>query len=160
MTYLDVTIIVARHFDTTPDDVMYSTTYNKGTYPRAAAMLICHEVLKASTIKLAKWYSKHQHTTPLRAMNTARNLIKTDRDFRAKFKAALYDVQIENLAMLEKKTIKQVYNLNYRVREKGIVVRTRSRTVSCSVEALEELKDSQLQKLLNTHKYVIQLSII
>ena len=159
MTHLEINIIVARHFGTTPDDLMHSQKY-VGSYPRCAAMLICKEVLKASTIKLSKWYGKHQHTTPLRALRTAHNRLEIDKAFRIIYKAALLEVQATYNAELEKKTIKQIYNLNHRVREKGISVRTRSRTLSCTEDQLLDLNDTQLKKLLDNHHYAIQLSIL
>jgi hypothetical protein len=159
MTYLDINAIVARHFGTTPNEIMYSQKY-VGSYPRCAAMLICQQVLKASTLKLSAWYNKHQHTTPMRAIRTAHNRIEIDKDFRSMYKRSLIEVQMIYNAELEKKNTKQIYNLNHRVREKGIVVRTRSRTLSCSEAQLNSLNDSQLKKLLDTHHYAIQLSLI
>lgn len=157
MTYLDINNIVARHFNTTPEKLMTARMCDA----RSAACLICHEVLKASTIKLAIWYNKHQHTTPMRAIRTARALIDTNITFRILYKAALMEVQIEYNAEAEKKEIKQVYNLNYRVREKGIVVRTKSRTLSVNEEKFRDIQDDiQLNKLLDKHHYVIQLSIV
>lgn len=159
MTHLDINLIVARHFGTTPDELMYSQKYT-GSYPRCAAMLICHEVLKASTLKLRTWYHKNQHTTPMRALRVAHNRIDTDKCFRRLYKASLLEVQTAYNLEIEKKTIKQIYNLNHRVREKGIVVRTRSRTLSCTEEQLNDVKDNQLKKLLDNHHYAIQLSIL
>jgi len=182
MTYLEINAIVARHFGISTDDLVQSRKYATGASSRAAAMLICHEVLKASTIKLAKWYGKHQHTTPLRALRICRNLIITDEVYKSNYTAAFeecvkqhHEDQIKEAAMkklqqmyeaslqhqeAEKKNIKQIYNLNHRVRKKGISVRTRSRTLSCSEEQLNEINDTQLSKLLNEHHYAIQLSIL
>ncbi len=159
MTHRDINIIVARHFGTTAD-LLVSSMKDPDCDARAAAYLICHQALGASTIKLAKWYGKHQHTTPMRVMRTANNLIDTDKKFRGKFKSALLEVQSTIHAEIEKKTIKQIYNLNHRVREKGIVVRTRSRTLSCTEEQLNDANDLQLRKLLTNHHYTIQLSIL
>ena len=170
MTHLDINIIVARHFGSTVEDIMHSQKYS-GAIPRCAAMLICKVVLNAGTPKLKQWYGKHQHTTPLRALRMANNRLLTEDAFRKNYEASLLEVQsrykiylMEQQALLnarsEKKTIKQIYNLNHRVREKGISVRTRSRTLSCSEQQLKELNDSQLRKLLNDHKYAIQLSIL
>lgn len=160
MNFHDINRIVAKHFITTEEDVMSSKIYNTGAHPRAAAMLICNDLLKASTLKLKNWYNKSNHTTPMRAMSTARNLINTDKVFRAKYRAALLECKILLEDEAEKKIIKQVYNLNHRVRKKGILVRTRSRTLSCTEMQLNELKDVQLDKLLTKHNYAIQLSII
>lgn len=160
MTHLDINLIVARHFGTTPEELMHSVKYPTGSFPRGVAMLICAGILKASTIKLAKWYGKRQHTTPLSSMVTARNLIETDKAFRKKYKAALLEVQAAYNAEIEKKTIKQIYNLNHRVRKKGISVRTRSRTLSITEAQLNGIEDTQLKKLLDTHHYAIQLSIL
>jgi len=170
MTHLDINIIVASHFGISTKELMHSGKYS-GSYPRYAAMLICNQVLKASTIKLALWYNKHQHTTPMRSLRGAHHLLKTDPAFEANYQASLTEVlkrikiekaleQATNITELEKKTIKQIYNLNHRVREKGIVVRTRSRTLSINETQLSEIQDSQLKKLLDKHNYAIQLSII
>jgi hypothetical protein len=157
MTYLEINDIVARHFGINTGELMTVRFCDA----RSAANLICVEVLKASTIKLAKWYGKNQHTTPMRAVRSARNLVETDKVFRLIYKAALMEVQYTYNAEISKKTIKQIYNLNHRVREKGIIVRTRSRTLSISADHLDDISaDSQLKKLLDKHHYAIQLSII
>ena len=156
MTYLDINTIVARHFLTTTDKLMQARISDA----RSAANLICHEVLNASTIKLASWYNKRQHTTPMRAMRTAKGLIETNTTFRLLYKAASMEVQAAYNAEIEKKHIKQIYNLNYRVRQKGMSVRTSSRTLSINADQLNEIEGTQLKKLLNKHHYVIQLSII
>ncbi len=159
MTHLDVNKIVARHFGTTPELLMHSMK-DVDANARIFAYLVCQEVLKTSSNKLAKLYGKHQHTTPMRALRTAKGLIETNSVFRMMYKAALLEVQAAYNAEIEKKTIKQIYNLNHRVREKGISVRTRSRTLSCTEGQLNDLNDSQLKKLLDTHHYAIQLSIL
>ena len=127
---------------------------------RIFAYLICHEVLGTSSNRLAKLYGKHQHTTPMRGLHTAKGLMETNPMFHRMYKSALMEVQAVYNAELEKKTIKQIYNLNHRVREKGISVRTRSRTLSCTEDQLNDLNDSQLKKLLDNHHYAIQLSIL
>jgi len=76
------------------------------------------------------------------------------------YKAALLEVQSMYNADIEKKNIKQIYNLNHRVREKGISVRTRSRTLSCTEDQVNQIKDSQLKKLLENHHYAIQLLLL
>ena len=156
MNFAQINLIVAGHFDTTPNQLMYDQRNDA----RKAAMLICNEVLKASTIKLARWYGKHQHTTPMRTLRVARNLIETDKTFRTRYKSALLQVQLQYNAELEKKTIKQVYNLNYRVREKGLSVSTRTRTLSITEQQLNTIEGTQVKKLLNQHHYVIQLSLL
>ena len=159
MIYEDINTIVARHFDTTPYLLMHSFKEHDCD-ARAAAFLICHLVLDASTLKLARWYGKRQHTTPMRAMRTAGNLVDTNKEFRSKYKASLFEVQATINAETEKKVIKQIYNLNHRVRKKGIVVCTRSRTLSITEAQLKDINDPQLTKLLTNHHYTIQLSIL
>lgn len=159
MTFLDINIIVARHFGTTPELLMTSMK-DVDANARIFAYLIGHEVLKISSNRLAKLYGKHQHTTPMRGLHTAKGLVETNPMFHRMYKSALMECQAFYNAELEKKTIKQIYNLNHRVREKGISVRTRSRTLSCTEDEFFEMKDTQLKKLLDTHHYAIQLSIL
>lgn len=156
MTYLEINIIVARHFGTTTEKLMHA----RFSDARSAANLICHELLQASTLKLAVWYNKRQHTTPMRAIRTAKGLIETNATFRMAYQAARLEVELAYKHEIVKKHIKQIYNLNYRVRKKGMSVRTGSRTLSCNYEQYNDIQDSQLKKLLNKHHYAIQLSII
>lgn len=159
MTHLDVNIIVARHFGTTPE-LLISSMKDVDSNARIFAYLICHEVLKTSSNRLAKLYGKHQHTTPMRGLHTAKGLIETNPMFHMMYKSALMEVQAAYNAELEKKTIKQIYNLNHRVREKGISVRTRSRTLSINESQISEIQDTQLKKLLDKHHYAIQFTLL
>jgi hypothetical protein len=117
-------------------------------------------VLGTSSNRLAKLYGKNQHTTPMRGLVTAKGLVETNKTLRLMYKSAMHEVQSAYNAEIEKKTIKQIYNLNHRVREKGISVRTRSRTLSISENDLIDIKDTQLKKLLDKHHYAIQFTII
>ena len=170
MNYLDINIIVARHFGTTPELLMCSMK-DIDANARLFAYLLCQEVLKLSSNKLAKLYGKHQHTTPMRGLLTAKNLLDTNPIEAKKYYAALAEAQAMYKlwlmqekatlnAMLEQKQLKQIYNLNHRVREKGISVRTRSRTLSINESQLTEIQDTQLKKLLENHNYAIQFSIL
>ncbi len=159
MKHTDINIIVARHFGTTPELLMHSMK-DVDSNARIFAYLICQEVLHTSSNRLAKLYGKHQHTTPMRGLITAKGLVETNKTIRLMYKAALLEVQSAYNAEIEKKTIKQIYNLNHRVREKGISVRTRSRSLSINESQISEIQDTQLKKLLDTHHYAIQFTII
>lgn len=159
MTHKEINTIIARHFGTTPELLMHSMK-DVDSNARIFAYLICHEVLGTSSNRLAKLYGKHQHTTPMRGIHTAKGLAETNQTLRKMYKAALLEVQSAYQAEIEKKTIKQIYNLNHRVREKGISVRTRSRTLSISENDLSGIQDTQLKKLLDKHHYAIQFTII
>ena len=170
MTHLDINIIVARHFGTTPELLVHSFK-DVDANARIFAYLLCHEVLQISSNKLARIYGKHQHTTPMRGLRTAKGLIETNETLRNMYKAALVEAQAmyklsvlqdkaKLNALLEKKNIKQIYNLNHRVREKGISVRTRSRTLSINESQLTEIQDTQLKKLLENHNYAIQFKLL
>ena len=159
MDYKKINKIVAAQFNITPHELMNVRGY-AGSYPRCAAMLICHEVLKASTLKLRDWYQKKDHTTPMRALTTAHNRLQLDKDFRMRYQAALFEVKASIVAEKEKKKQKQVYNLNHRVKLKGIDVSTRTHTVRCTEAHLAELKGKQLAKLIHNHNYVIQLQLL
>lgn len=159
MNHSDINRIVAEQFNTTPEELMNARGY-AGSYPRCAAMLICHELLHASTLKLKEWYGKRQHTTPLRALITARNRIQCDKDFRIRYNAALLLVKALQTQENDKKQSKKVYNLNHRVKQKGFNASTRSHTIQCTADKLDQLNGKQLGKLLNDHHYVIQLQLL
>ncbi|MEI6061163.1 MAG: hypothetical protein WCR72_10665 [Bacteroidota bacterium] len=159
MTYQDINNIVARHFGTTPD-LLYSSPKEVDTIARAAAIHICRIVFKASYLKLMKWYCHKQHTTSMHSVVVAQNLFATNKQFRRKFNSALLESKSAYELEFAKKLKKQMYNLNYSLRKKGIVVSSRTRTVSISEADLKELENCQLYKLIHAHKYRIQFSIV
>ena len=157
MNFKDVNRIVARAFGINEQKIMSPIKKKDTILARSAAMLITHEVLRASSYRLCHYYKKKSHSTTLHAMTLARNMIDTDKTYRNNYYQALQKC----IDFREKwPDRKQRFNLHYRVRAKGMILDTKTKTVSVTQEQARILEDSQLKILLQKHKYAIQFSIL
>ncbi len=155
LTQNDIDKIVSQVTGIPVSKIHSKTTKRTITDARNLAMLKGKRHLKLSTLKLKKHYHKEDHTTIMSDIKSAQNLIDTDH------LARLRDLHVEELIQLRKEEIKkatQRYNLNSRIRKKGIVVDTKSKVISIPQENILKLKRSIT--LLKQLGYEIQYSII
>jgi DNA-binding transcriptional ArsR family regulator len=157
MTYHDIDRIVARHFNVTVCELRSKSLKERIVLARDASMLLCHEILKASSNRLCRWYDKRSHSTTLRALKVAGNMRDTDKLYRARIVAADQDCREFFTRWPDRK---QRFNLHYRVRAKGMILNTKTKTVSITEDQARILEDGQLKKLLIKHNYAIQYSIL
>ena len=157
MTYHDIDRIVARHFGVTVQEIHQDRKPDRIIYARSAAMYLCNRILKTSSKRLCKFYDKASHSTTLNALKTARDLMFSDPAYREKL------LKSENECLEFQKAwplLKQRYNLHYRVRSKGLVLDSKSKTVSITEDQIRILEHTQMQKLLHKHNYSIQFAIL
>jgi hypothetical protein len=124
---------------------------------RNLAMLKCKQFAGMGSVKLRKYYGKDSHTTILSDLKSARNQIETNTG--ARLYAADVDCRVE-LLMKKRLEKKQCYNLHYRIRQKGLLLDMKSKTVSIHPDRRLELEKGQLMKLIKQHGYSVQYSII
>jgi len=158
MNYHDVDRLVARNFKIKVH-LIHSSSHEKHIIlARAAAIKINRDLLRLSFVKLSKIYNKRSHNTSSHSYKVANDSIDTDKDFRAKYTKALEEAMTFKATW---KPRKQKYNLHYRLREKEIQVETKSRTISIRPDQEKLITgSSQLKKIIKSHNYQVQYSII
>lgn len=157
MTPRDVNRVVARHFRISYEMIMKGNDKKRSVPARAAAMLLCRDLLKLSSLKQRKVYGKNAWSTILHNWKLASDLTETD----PRYRKHLEDARNELMALQQRqRDRKQEYNLHFRVRKKGIRVQAKDRTIICTEEQAAGLSDRQTMKLIRKHKYAIQLSLL
>jgi hypothetical protein len=146
--------IVAMQFGLKTAELHTRCNAERFTIPRMSAMMICRSELGFSYPRLCRVFGKKSHTTTRYAVVTGQSLYNSDPDFKKKHDRAL--AQVRKL-MPTLKVKKQRYNLHYRLREKGINVKTKDHSVGItnSQETIIS-NDLQLIHLLTKHNYIIQ----
>jgi hypothetical protein len=158
MNNRDIDRIVSRNFGVSVKLIHSSSHEEKIVIARAAAISLCRRYLNYRFTKLSKVYHKRSHNTSRDAVRNALNLIDTDKAFAYRYGVAAAQVEY---AMDEWKTRKQKYNLHYRLRQKDIPVEPKNQTISIRADQEQLItKSIQLKKLLKTHNYSIQYSIV
>ena len=137
-------------------DIHSTSQKEKVKDARNLAMLKCKEHFKLSDRKLCKIYGKSSRSTIMNAIKNAKNLIETDAQARDRA------LRIENLIQERKIELetKRLYNLHYRIRQKGFHLDTQSKTVSIRPDQEDILRKGQLLKLIKEHGYNVQYAII
>jgi len=158
MNYHDVDRLVARNFKIKVQ-LIHSASHEKHIIlARAAAIKINRDLLRLSFTRLSKIYNKKSHNTSSHSYRVANDSIDTDKDFRAKYTKA-----VEQATKFKEswKPRKQKYNLHFRLREKEIPVDTKSRTISIRPDQEGLITgSSQLKKIIKSHNYQVQYSIL
>ncbi|HNX87731.1 MAG TPA: helix-turn-helix domain-containing protein [Paludibacteraceae bacterium] len=157
MTHYDIDKIVARRFGITVRRLTTGTDRRKATIARAMAVMLCYDVLKLSTLKLKKIYGKQAHSTIIENIQTARNLAETNRGYRTILDACRHEIEMKSS---RSKIRKQCYNLHYRIREKGIRIDSKQKTISVTEGEMIKISDRQTRRLIDRYHYSIQLSLL
>ncbi len=128
---------------------------------RNAAMYFYREVLKLSTLKIARAFNRSSHTTILSDLKRAKNLIETDPLYRAKIEAAktMIDQELTKVVPVRKKQ----YNTKRRLLSSGVAITTKKKQISLTPQMLEEMgrTDKKRLQLLNAeYGFSIQLSLL
>jgi len=158
MNFQDVDRIVARNFKVKVM-LIHSPSHEKHIIlARAAAIKINRDLLKLSFSRLSEIYNKRSHNTASHSYKVANDSYDTDKDFQSKFNQALeQSISFKSTW----KSRKQKYNLHYRLREKDILVETKSRTISIRQDQEKLITgSSQLRKIIKSHNYQVQYSIL
>lgn len=155
LTQKDIDRCVCKVFRISLETLHSDSQKRAITDARNLAMLKGKEFLKLSSLKLKKHFGKDSHTTILEDLQSARNLIETDRNARERsaFVDQLIYSRIEYLAKNRRKK-----DLHYRIRKKGFVVNPKARTISIPPDRMPELRRSM--ETIKELGYNIQLSII
>jgi hypothetical protein len=157
MTYKDIDQIVSQVTGIPVEKIHSDRDKIAVCEARNLAMLMCREHLKLSSLKLKKIYGKDSHTTILSDLRSAQNLIDTEST--ANDRVILIDSRIRQFEKKRREN-RELYNLRYRIRQKGFSINVKSKTISVPTEKKEELEKSQFSKLLRRHGYNVQYSII
>ena len=156
ITPREIDRITARVMGITPSQLRSTSRKHKITDARGVAMFMCNHYINASSNNLCRLYGKKSHSTTLNSLRRVNGLIDTDPAFRDKIDE-IHKLISESTP--HRKEIKQVYNLHYRLRQKGLTVDPKKRTVSLPPDEEKKIEFGQLKKLLSNHKYIIQYSI-
>lgn len=148
--------ITARVFGITSKQLRSPSVKRKITEARFVAMFMCNKYIHASSNDLCRIYGKKSHSTTLNSLSRVNGLIETDKVFQSKINE-IHKLISESTP--HRKEIKQVYNLHYRLRQKGLTVDPKKRTVSLPPDEESKIEIGQLKKLLSLHNYIIQYSI-
>jgi len=137
---------------------MYSKSHKRLiSDARKTAMYYRHFYLKESSLKLARAFGKKTHTTILFALKNCRDWSKTSPEFRDKFERIGSWIEIQIQTENHFRTIKQRYNMNYRMRRKGFNINYKSRTLI--LPAGMDIEKNQ-QTRLSHLGYAIQFSLL
>lgn len=156
ITPREIDRITARVFGITSSQLRSPSEKRIIAEARHVAMYMCSKHINASSYDLCRLYDKKSHSTTLRSIHLVDDLIETDKVFRVKIEE-IHQLII-NTTPTRKET-KQRYNLNYRIRQKGLKVDIKNRTVSLTPDEESKIEIGQLKKLLSQHNYIIQYSI-
>jgi len=128
---------------------------------RNAAMYFYKEVLKLSTLKIARAFNRKSHTTIMSDIKRAKNLIETDPLYRAKIELAkmMIDQELNKAIPVRKKQ----YNTKQRLLSAGVVITTKKKQISLTPQKLEEMGKTdkkRLQCLNSEYGFTVQLSLL
>ena len=156
ITPREIDRITARVFGITSKQLRSLSMKRKITDARGVAMFMCNKYIHASSNDLCRIYGKKSHSTTLNSLSRVNGHIDTDKIFRNKIDE-IHKLISESIP--HRKEIKQIYNLHYRIRQKGLTVDSKKRTVSLPPDEERKIEIGQLKKLLSQHNYIIQYSI-
>lgn len=161
LTPHDIDKIVAERMNVSVTEMHSDETRREISNARAMGCLKLKQFLGWGTVRSRKHYGKDSHTTVMSALKTINNLINTGVKFDRQKTFADMSIRIDAdiRKRLEFYKRKEIYNLNYRVRQKNIDLFHKDKTVSINLDELAKLDKKQVKKLLAKHNYKIQLKL-